>query len=67
MVLQICSRNVGFAVSDNIAYFVKTAHVHAQGVEGAEEPERANGEFLYTVNNLEIPIILEREISIERG
>ena len=56
-----------FAVSDNKAYFVKAAHVHAQGVEGAEEPERANGEFLYTVNNLEVPIILEREISIERG
>ena len=63
------SCNLGFGVSDNKAYFVKTAHVHAQGVEGADEPQRANGEFLYTVNNLEVPVIFdgENDIALERG
>jgi len=58
-----------FGVSDNKACFVKTAHVHAQGVEGADEPQRANGEFLYTVNNLEVPVIFdgENDIALERG
>jgi hypothetical protein len=64
------STNVGFGVSDNKAYFVKTAYVHADGIEGAEQPQRANGEFLYTVNNLEVPVLIEegeRDIIIEKG
>jgi len=63
------SCNLGFGVSDNKAYFVKTAHVHAQGVEGADESQRANGEYLYTVNNLEVPVIFdgENDIDLKRG
>jgi hypothetical protein len=61
------STTIGFGVSDNKAYFVKTAHVHAHGIEGADDPRRANGEFLYTVNNLQVPLILGKDINIERG
>jgi hypothetical protein len=62
------SANVGFGVSDNKAYFVKTSFMHAHGIEGADEPQRANGEFLYTVNNLQVPVIIEGEdFNFERG
>ena len=42
------SANVGFGVSDNKAYFVKTSFVHAHGIVGADEPQQANGDFLYS-------------------
>jgi len=51
------SVNVGLAVADNKAYFVKTALVHAVDVEGvANAPRVLNGHFLYTVNNLQVPL-----------
>lgn len=52
------SANVGLAVTDNKAYFVKTALVHAavevEGVTNA--PRVVNGHFLYTVNNIQVPL-----------
>jgi hypothetical protein len=41
------STNVGLAVTDNKAYFVKTALVHAVEMEGvANVPRNVNGHFL---------------------
>ncbi len=62
-----CSANVGLAVTDNKAYFIKTAHVHAAEVEGVTVgPRVANGHFLYTVNNIQVPLLIP-EIYVERG
>lgn len=52
-----CSETVGLAVADNKAYHVHTAHVHAEEVEGITTgPRIANGYFLYTVNNIQVPL-----------
>ena len=51
------SETIGLCVTDNKAYFVTTAHVHAPEVEGVTEgPRQANGKYLYTVNNLQVPL-----------
>ena len=61
------SANVGLAVTDNKAYFVKTALVHAVEVEGvANAPRVVNGHFLYTVNNIQVPLQIP-EIDILPG
>ena len=63
------SSTIGFGVSDNKSYFVKTAHVHATAV-GAdnEQASRVNGKFLHTVNSLQVPLVLgEIDVEIEKG
>jgi hypothetical protein len=61
------SANVGLAVTDNKAYFVKTSLVHAVEVEGvANAPRVVNGHFLYTVNNIQVPLQIP-EIDILPG
>ena len=63
-----CSDNIGLYVSDNKAYFVTTAHVHAEEVEGVTTaPRMPNGKYLYTVNNLQVPLKLETDIEILPG
>jgi len=54
------SHEVGLAVADNKAYHVHTALVHAEGVDGVTSgPRVANGYFLYTVNNLQVPLVVD--------
>jgi hypothetical protein len=54
------SNEVGLAVADNKAYHVHTALVHAEGVDGVTSgPRVANGYFLYTVNNLQVPLVAD--------
>ena len=51
------SANVRLAVTDIKGYFAKSVLVHAVEVEGvANAPRILNGHFLYTVNNLQVPL-----------
>ena len=59
---------VGFGVTDNKAYLTKDTYINAH-VEGViDEPPKANGHFLHTVNNLQVPVVLPGgDLEIERG
>ena len=60
------SLDIGLAIADNKAYFIRTAHVHAEEIDGVTElPRAANGEFLHTVNNIQVPIIMPGGVDIE--
>jgi hypothetical protein len=62
------SLNIGFGVTDNKAYLTKVTYInaHVDGVTAV--PPRANGHFLYTVNNLQVPVMMPGEdLHIERG
>ena len=59
------SVNIGFGVTDNRAYLTKVTYINAH-VEGLiDAPPRANGQFLYTVNNLQVPVIMPHGIDLE--
>jgi hypothetical protein len=62
------STNVGFGVTDNKAYLTKVTYINAHLEGVADEPPRANGHFLYTVNNLQVPVMMPGEdLHLERG
>lgn len=59
------SVNIGFGVTDNKAYLTKVTYINAH-VEGLiDAPPRATGQFLYTVNNLQVPVIMPHGIDLE--
>jgi hypothetical protein len=67
--LPKASLNVGLCIADNKAYFDKVTFIRARPVEGVtDEPLKLNGNFLYTVNNIQVPLITqEGDISVEPG
>jgi hypothetical protein len=60
---------VGLCITGNKAYFDKITFTRAPSVEGvADEPLKVNGYFLYTVNNIQVPLIMPRDdVIIEPG
>ena len=60
---------VGLCITDNKAYFDKIAFIRAPAVEGvADEPLKIDSNFLYTVNNIQVPLIMPRDdVIIEPG
>jgi hypothetical protein len=67
--LDCASLKVGLCVADNKAYFDKVSLMHAPGIEGVTEgPPKANGRFLYTVNNFQVPLLmLDGDVDIPPG
>ena len=67
--LPRASLNVGLSLTDNKAYFDKITFIRAPAVEGvADEPLKVNGYFFYTVNNIQVPLIMPRDdVIIEPG
>ena len=61
------STNVAMVVFDNKCYMMKQTFVHAQYNDEGHDQPRTNGEMLYTNNVLWSPIMLESELTIERG
>ena len=62
---QGVSRNIGFVVFDNKAYFDRTVHIHAE-IPG--QARRANGVFVHTVNRLQVPVFVgANDIPLEKG
>jgi hypothetical protein len=60
------SSNLGLAIADNKAYFIRTAFVHAEEIEGVTQlPRKANGEFLHTVNNIQVPIVMPGGVDVD--
>ena len=59
---------VGLCITDNKAYFDKITFIRAPAVEGvADEPLKVNVNFLYTVNNIQVPLIMRDDVIIEPG
>jgi len=51
------SEDVGFCVADNKSYLSRITYMHAPGIEGvSDEPPKINGQFLHTVNNIQVPL-----------